>query len=406
MIYVGIDVAKNKHDCAAVGSDGNVVLSPFRIKNSLDGYTRLIQRIDDIVSDRNEVQIGLEDTGPYTVNIAGYLDNLFSVKVIDPLFTAKYKKSTTLRKTKTDSIDAIQIAKMLRIGTNFKPIKRIPYNCEELKSFVRYRAVLVKERSKTKTSIKRLIHILLPELEDMFSDLYCPTVLGFLYEYPGKAALSKCRTPALTKVLLKSSKGHYGEDMAFRLREAANNSIGIVSPAKSYVLKETIKHLYYLNEKVKGLEDTIAEVVHMFNPPILSIPGIGEVAAATIIGEIGDFNRFNNPDQILAFAGMSPTIYQSGKYASIKPMQVNRNSKMEKRGSHSLRSSIYIATRLVCMFDPNFREYLFKKKKEGKHHYVAISHAAKKLIRLMYALETEHRSYELRPNNKPKTNKL
>lgn len=127
-----------------------------------------------------------------------------------------------------------------------------------------------------------------------------------------------------------------------------------------------------------------------FNPPIATIPGIGIISAAIIIGEIGDFSRFDNPDKILAMAGMSPSTYQSGKY-------ISNHSRMEKRGSARLRHTLFLATRTVCRFIPEFGQYLAKKQMEGKHFFVALSHATKKLIRLMYALETEHRSYEPYP---------
>lgn len=153
MYYIGIDVAKDKHDCCIVDDVGSIVVKPFRIKNSLEGFTALVQRIDGLVSDRSEVEIGLEDTGHYSGNLINYLSNLFTVKTINPVFTAKYKKAVTLRKTKTDKIDAVQIAMMLRTGNNFRPVISIPYNHEELRSLSRYRDSLVKKRSCHKISL-------------------------------------------------------------------------------------------------------------------------------------------------------------------------------------------------------------------------------------------------------------
>lgn len=387
MYYIGIDVAKDKHDCCIVDGVGSIVVRPFRIKNSLEGFTALVQRIDDLVSDRSEVEIGLEDTGHYSGNLVNYLSNLFTVKTINPVFIAKYKKAVTLRKTKTDKIDAVQIAMMLRIGNNFRLVISIPYNHEELRSLSRYRDSLVKKRSIEKNSIKRLINILLPEWEQYFRDVHRPTSYAVLFTYPGRKYLSTCRTPALAQILRSASKGYYGEDLAARLREAANKSIGKISDAKSYELKQTIKRIRSLSDEIEEVEEKIKEILSASNPPICTIPGIGATYAATILGEIGDFARFSNPDKILAFAGMSPTTYSSGKY-------VSGHSRMDKRGSKHLRKALYLATKSACLFVPELSEYLQKKRKEGKHFYVAVSHTTKKLIRMMYTLETEHRSYE------------
>jgi len=387
MYYVGIDVAKDKHDCCIVNDVGGIVVKNLRIKNSLEGYTILIQRIAELTSDKSKVVIGLEDTGHYADNLINYFTNLFEVKTINPLLTNKYKKAETLRKTKTDKTDAVQIAKMLRNGTGFRPIVSIPYDSDEIKSLVRYRMSLVKNRSKEKISVKRLINILFPEYEKFFRDVHCPTSYAILFAYPGKHSLSVCRTPALVGVLRKASKGYYGEDLAVRLRECAKKSIGKTSNAKSYELRKTIKRIESLNNEISEIEEKMHGLLNKYNPPLATIPGVGTILAATIIGEVGDFAKFDNPDKILALAGMSPTTYQSGKY-------VSGHSKMEKRGSSNLRTALFLATQVVCQYIPEFSQYLAKKRLEGKHYFVAISHATKKLIRLMYALETQHRAYE------------
>lgn len=387
MYYVGIDVAKDKHDCCIVNDAEEVVVKPFRIKNSLEGFCELVQRIDTITPNRSEVIIGLEDTGHYSGNLVNYFSNLFMVKTINPLLTAKRKKADTLRKTKTDTIDAIQIAKMLRSGKNFRPVISIPYDHEELKSLSRYRLILVKKRAIEKNSIKRLINILMPEWEQYFKDVHRPTSYAALSAYPGKNYLSTCRTPALTRILHSASKGYYGEDLAVRLRDTAKNSIGKVSDAKSYELKQTIKRIRSLSDEIDEVDDKIKEILDKSHSPICTIPGIGTMLAATIIGEIGDFSKFSSPEKILAFAGMTPTIYSSGKY-------VGSHSKMDKRGSRNLRCALFLAVRSASLFVPELREYLLKKRKEGKHFYVACSHTAKKLVRLIYSLETQRRSYE------------
>lgn len=395
MYYVGIDVAKDKHDCCIVNDAGDIIMKPFRIKNSLEGFTSLLQRIDSITSNRSEVIIGLEDTGHYPGNLINYFGNLVKVQTINPLLVAKQKKAETLRKTKTDKIDATQIAKMLRNGVGFRPVISIPYDSDELKSLSRYRLTLVKNRSKEKTSVKRLINILFPEHEQFFADTHCTTSYAILSAYPSKDSLSTCHTPSLANILYKASRGRYESDLAIKLRQTAKSSIGKTSDAKSFELQKTLKRIQNLDGEIAEVETKLSDLLAKSHPPITTIPGIGDVLAASIIGEIGDFSRFSNPGKILAMAGMSPTTYQSGKLTGAR-------SRMEKRGSSVLRHSLFLATQSVCCFVPEFRQYLDKKRSEGKHYYVAISHTAKKLVRLMYALETQHRPYDINIDNKEK----
>lgn len=186
--------------------------------------------------------------------------------------------------------------------------------------------------------------------------------------------------------MYSSSKGHYNRDTAVRFREAARNSIGSVMPAKSLELKHTIKLIGELDDEINEIEAAIEQIVDSLGTTILTIPSIGHSTAASILAEIGDFTNFETPDKILAFAGMSPSTYQSGQLT-------NCYAHMEKRGSKYLRFSLYNATKYVCKWDSNFATYLAKKRLEGKHYNVALSHATKKLVRLLFALEKSRLPY-------------
>lgn len=183
-----------------------------------------------------------------------------------------------------------------------------------------------------------------------------------------------------------ASKGHYGKDKAIQIRDAAKVSIGSVMPAKSLELKHTIKLIQELTSEINEIESAIQQIVDELDPPILSIPGMGIHSAAVILAEIGDFSNFDSPDKILAYAGCSPSTYQSGKLT-------NCYAHMEKRGSRYLRYALYNATKYVCYWNPVFAEYLAKKRAEGKHYNVALSHATKKLVRLIYAMEKSRQPY-------------
>ena len=387
MIYVGIDVAKDKHDCFITNSDGEVLFKAFTIANNLTGFTELYQKIESVMEDVSKVKVGLEATGHYSYNLLGYLiDKGLPTYAINPLHTNLYRKSLSLRQTKTDKVDARTIASMLMSDVNLKSYSDTSYHNEELKSLTRYRFDKVKERAKLKSSVSRLVCILFPELEKLVPTLHMASVYALLSEFPGAKQVANVHLTRLTNLLTKASKGRYGKETAITFRDAARTSIGSNMPAKSLELKHTIKLIRELTSEIDEIENEIKIIMDEIHSPILSIPGINYRMGAMIIAEIGDFNRFDSPDKILAYAGFSPSTYQSGQLDGAY-------SHMEKRGSRYLRYALYNAAKYVCHVDSTFAEYLAKKRAEGKHYNVAISHAIKKLVRVIYHLEKTNQQY-------------
>ena len=387
MIYVGIDVAKDKHDCFITNSDGEVLFKAFTIPNTLDGFNNLYQKIESVMEDITKVKVGLEATGHYSYNLLGYLiDKGLPAYVINPLHTNLYRKSLSLRQTKTDKVNARTIASMLMSDVNLKSYSDTSYHNEELKSLTRYRFDKVKERAKLKSSISRLVCILFPELEKLVPTLHIASVYALLSEFPGAKQVANAHLTRLTSLLSESSKGRYSRETAITFRDAARNSIGSNMPAKSLELKHTIKLIQEISSEIDEIENETKIIMDEINSPILSIPGINYRMGAMIIAEIGDFNRFDSPDKILAYAGFSPSTYQSGQLEAAY-------SHMEKRGSKYLRYALYNAAKYVCHWNPTFAEYLAKKRSEGKHYNVALSHAVKKLVRVIYHLEKTNQQY-------------
>lgn len=387
MIYVGIDIAKDKHDCFITNSDGEVLLKAFTISNNRDGFDELYQKIESVTDDLTKVKVGLEATGHYSYNLLGFLlDKGLTTFVINPLHTNLYRKSLSLRKTKTDKVDAHTIATMLMSVMNLKSYSDTSYHNEELKSLTRYRFDKVKERAQLKQSVSRLVTILFPELEKLVPTLHMASVYALLSEFPSASAIAESHLTRLTNLLSGSSKGRYGKDTAILFREAARNSIGSPMPAKSLELKHTIKRIQEISVEIEEIEIEIKAIMDEINSPILTIPGISYRMGAMILAEIGDFSRFDSPDKILAYAGMSPSTYQSGQVD-------NCYAHMEKRGSRYLRYALYNATKYVCHWDESFATYLAKKRAEGKHYNVALSHATKKLVRLIFAMEKSGQPY-------------
>lgn len=387
VVSVGIDVAKDKHDCFIQNSEGEVLADVFTISNNMDGFHTLLEKIQACIAPQDKIRVGLEATGHYSYNLLGFLlDNGLATYVLNPLRTNLYRKSLSLRKTKTDRVDARTIAAMLLSDAGLKPYTNTAYHNEELKSLTRYRFDKVKERAKLKSSVSRLVCILFPELEKLVPTLHMASVYALLEEFPGAKQVARAHLTSLKSLLEKASKGRYKRDMALSIRDAARMSIGSRMPAKSLELQHTIRLIRELDAEIHEIEAEIETMMDEIRSPIMTIPGIGYRMGAMILAEAGDLSRFDSPDKLLAYAGMSPSTYQSGQLNNCYPH-------MEKRGSRYLRYALLNATKYVCLWDPTFSAYLAKKRAEGKHYNVAISHAAKKLVRLIFAMEKSRQPY-------------
>ena len=390
MVCVGIDVAKDKHDCFILSSEGEVLADVFTIANNRDGFELLLQTIRSWARPTDNIKVGLEATGHYSYNILGFLlENGLHTFLINPLHTNLYRKSLSLRQTKTDRIDARTIASMLMSDVDLKSYTDTAYHNEELKSLTRYRFGKVNERAQLKQSVSRLVNILFPELETLVPSLHMASVYAMLAEFPSARQIADAHLTHFKAVLTDASRGRYDRDKAVEIREAARRSVGSAMPAKSLELQHTIRLIRELNKEIDEIEAAIKAIIDEMAPPILTIPGISYRMGAMILAEIGDFSRFDSSDKLLAYAGLSPSTYESGKLKA-----TGTYAHMEKRGSRYLRYALFNATKFVCHWEPSFAAYLARKRAEGKHYNVAISHAAKKLVRLIFALQTSGKAFQ------------
>lgn len=384
MIYVGIDIAKDKHDCFIVSSEGEIIKDVFTFKNSIDGFNSLLAAIPDVPKDK--IKVGLEATGHYSLNLMRFItDNQLPLVVLNPLQTNLFRKAHTLRKSKTDKIDAKLIALMLQSG-NFKPHSELSYHLSELKSLTRHKSRIKENLSKYKISLHRILDIMFPELASVVYSLNQKSTYALLKSFSSKEAIASAHLTKLTNVLKKNSLGKYGKEKALLIKETATNSIGSDSCALSFELLQTISFIELYTTEIAKIDTKIKDIMDELQSPILSIPGISYGLGSVILAEIGDISNFESPSKLLAFAGLEPSTYESGKF-------VATNMKMVKRGSPYLRWALLEAARLISMRDPTFKAYYQKKKAEGKHHYVANSHVAKKLIRVIHYLLTNHTDF-------------
>ena len=379
MICVGIDVAKDKHDCCILNSDGEILRDVFTFPNTADGFDMLYRAITDVIpaTDFQHVRIGLEATGHYSVNLVAFIRSRgLEPVVFNPLAINLFRKAQTLRKTKTDKTDARFIAAML-LSQPSSPCAPVSYHISELKVLTRSRSRLISQRSRLRTSLSRLLVVIFPELSGIVWSCNQKSVYALLLELPNPAAIAVCHLTRLTNILLKGSRGKYGRTKAMELKALASRSIGLNSPAMAFELQQTIRLILNVQQEIDLLERQIRLAVDALASPLMTIPGISYTLTAIILAEIGDIARFESTSKLLAFAGMEPSTYQSGKFNA-------SNTPMVKRGSTYLRWALLQAARLVAMRDECFHEFMLKKRSEGKHFNVALTHVGKKLVRVIF----------------------
>lgn len=385
MYYVGIDVAKDKNDCIIINSEGEIVHEVFTFANNKLGFQTFFRAVDSYLP--LEIEIGLESTGHYGLNLINFIDSKeLPLIVLNPLSVNLFRKSVTLRKTKTDKIDCMVIAQMIRSG-DFKSYSHVSYHLIELKTLTRHRYRLIQDQARIKISITRLVQILFPELPKCFWSIHQKSSYVLLRRYPSAALIAELHLTVLTNILAKSSRNKYSKDKAIEIRDAAKNSIGSKSTAFQLELMQNINLITAFQYELNVIDSEIKSMMDDINSVILTIPGISYTLGSIILAEIGDISNFDNPSQLLAFAGLEPGIYQSGNFTS-------NNQRMVKRGSKYLRWAILQAARLIAMRDPVFNEYLIKKRNEGKHFNVAISHVARKLTRVIFKLLTTNTEFK------------
>lgn len=386
MIYVGIDIASEKHDCCILG-EHNIKLESFSFSNTRDGFISLLAACKKY-AEPEQTKIGLESTGIYGDNLRDFLRrNGYEIRTFNPLLIKKSMQATTLRKTKTDKSDASFLASYLARELP-DPDPQISYHISELKSLTRARFSVVGACSKAKTQLKALLVQVFPEFHTAFSDVFGVAAIAILRKYPTAKKLSAAKKTAVAKILSEASRHRLGEEKAAMLIDLAKNSVGCHSETKALEMQYYLDQIELNTAYIRRYEAAIREIMNEIDSPITTIPGIGLVLGAMILAELGDVTRFATPEKVLAFAGLDPSIYQSGKYTPA-------SGTMVKRGSPQLRWALLMAARSTIVHNPNIAIYYQKKLSEGKHYNVICSHIAKKLVRILYSLLKKNTPYSL-----------
>ena len=387
MIYVGIDVAKLNHFASAISSDGEELIKPFKFTNDADGFHLLSSHLDSLPDD--SFIIGLESTAHYGDNLVRYLvNNGYKVCVINPIQTATLRKNN-IRKTKTDKVDTYIIAKALMLQPSHRFITVDDINLMDLKALGRFRQKSLKQRTRLKIQLTAYVDETFPELQYFFkSGLHQKAVYALLKEAPSAKDVASMHLTHLAHLLEVASHGHFKKETASQLRVLARKSVGFPDSALSIQVVHAIEQIELLDSQIDHVEAEITDIMKYLGSVIMTIPGIGYINGGMILGEIVDIRRFSGPKQLLAFAGLDPSVYQSGNFQA-------KRTRMSKRGSKVLRYALINAAYNVVKNNSTFKAYYDAKLAEGRTHYNALGHCAGKLVRVIYKMLTDKVEFNL-----------
>ena len=389
MIYVGIDIAKLNHFASAISSDGSELMKPFKFTNDGDGFQMLDSRLSALSYEDDNIIIGLESTAHYGDNLVRYLVAChYNVCVLNPIKTSVMRKDN-IRKTKTDKVDTFIIAKTLMMQDSYRFVSFYDLDLMDLKQLGRFRQKTIKQRTRLKIQLTSYVDQVFPELQYFFkSGLHQKTVYALLKEAPTPRDIASMHLTHLSSLLVKSSHGHFTKKQAKELRVLAQKSVGANDSSLAIQITHSIAQIELLDSQLNSVEAEMTEIMKFHDSVLMTIPGIGYINGGMILGEIGDIHRFSCPAKLLAFAGLDPSVYQSGNYTA-------RRTRMSKRGSRVLRYALINAAHNVVKNNATFKAYYDKKMAEGRTHYNALGHCAGKLVRVIWKILTDGIEFNL-----------
>lgn len=385
MLFVGIDIAKHNHEASVIAQDGSVVRKAMRFANSQTGYNKFMDMVRSL---KEPVVFGMEATGHYWLTLYTHLRNEgFTVHVINPI-QSDALRGMYIRKTKTDSIDSIIIADVIRFG-RYCETSVEPGDLQAMRELCRQRFYIIDMASDLKRKVIALLDQVFPEYEKLFSDTFGASSMEILSQYTTPEEMLSVSSQQLAELLEKASRGRLGTAKAEEIQNAARNSFGIVMASGSFslIIRQYIEQIRSLEDSVDVFDAEIARLLSGFDTQLTTITGIGPTLAAVILSEIGgDIKRFSSPAKLAAYAGVDPTVKQSGDFSGTR-------MKMSKRGSPYLRRAIWLASTVAAFKDPAIHALYERKRAEGKDHMTVIGHVCRKMISIIFAVLRDNTPY-------------
>lgn len=384
MFYVGVDIAKSNHYACIINSSNEVITKPFLVTNDTAGFSKLLAVIQDYSKD--DVLIVLESTSIYGNNLVKYFYNHgYNLTILNPLITNKFRRSS-IRNVKNDKVDSIAVAQTA-LFNSYTLFNQENYNTMELKELSRFRRKLKKTIASLKTELTSCIDVAFPEYTKFFkAGIHTKTSYSILKISANPNKIKTLTIKKLTNILNKSSNGRFKQSKAVELIELTKNSIGNCSNALDTQIKFIITQIELLNSQVEEINTSIEELLNEVSSPILTIPGISNTNASIILGEIGNIDKFDCPAKLVAFAGLDCTVRQSGNFSA-------PSTRMSKRGSALLRYALINAAWQISLLNDTFAKYYSLKRNQGKRHYSALGHVAKKLVHVIFKMLKDNVSF-------------
>ena len=393
MMYLGFDIGKRWHDAALLDADGATVWQ-LRFAPTRAGLAELATRLAAVAP--AAVEVGLEATGIYWLTLHAWLQRwgAGAIRVLNPLQTRAFRNAN-MRGAKTDRIDAVVVARLLRwegarLASHTAPEERQA----AAREVSRLRTEMIELRARQLTKLGTVLEPRFPEFAAAFSDLGSPSALAVLTRWPSPAALGAARASDLTRVLHTASRGHLGAEKARELRALAAASVGVADPygATALAIQTLVAHLEHLRAQIATLAerlDALEADDAAARALLASIPGFGRETIRTWLAELPPMAHFaaaaraqgaggRGADKLVAMVGLDAQIKQSGRWAG--------QARMSKRGNRYVRRAVMLAARSAALTDPQCRAICDAQRAKGKHYLVALSHVAHQLLHVAYSV--------------------
>ena len=392
MLYLGIDIGKNNHEAGLVDEDGAHRGKSLRFSNDQKGFSSLLRFLEQKVGENEDLCVGMEATGHYWLSLYSFLHGQgFRLHVINPLQSDSFR-NFHIRQVKTDSVDCFLIADVIRFG-KFSETRLADEDVLVLRNLARFRESLKDSCSDYKRQVVTVLDQVFPEYDSLFSNVFGEGSKAFLKTCGTPEQALDLDTKSLAALLRKASRGRHGAEKADEIKSLAGRSVGMTlcKDAFAFQLKILIEQIEFTERQIGEIDKRLAAQLKKLNSVILSIPGVGPATGAIILGEIGDINRFENPKKLVAFAGIDPTVSQSGNFCGT-------HNRFSKRGSPHLRRALWMSAVVAARFDPVFKAFYEKKRSEGKAYGTPIGAVARKITYAIFAILKTNRPYEVRMN--------
>lgn len=316
MYFAGVDIAKRRHELCVIDDSGDILLQ-LPVENTKRGFEKLLTAFRTKQLTNQNVRFCLEATGHYWIALYCQLkEHGFSVDVVNPI-QSDALRNLYIRKTKTDQKDSFILADLLRLG-RATSTQLASETVLKLQTLSRMRFEFVSQIGGLKNKVIGILDRIFPEYPGCFSDVFIKTSRELLKQYSSPEELAEVDLTELSDFLREHSRGRIGMDRAERIQNLARGTFGISIAIDAFTLelRLLLQQIEFIEEQIKEIEDAIDQVMEEMRPSdetpyrhvIETIPGIGPVLAAAIIGEVGDITRFKNAKALVAFAALMPRL--------------------------------------------------------------------------------------------------